>query len=53
MSNIFLDLVIKIDRPHCDNLLAMPPAWIDFSWELLREERDNVKCLYYTIQVTN
>jgi hypothetical protein len=24
-------------------LLAMPPAWVDFSWELVRGERDNVK----------
>jgi hypothetical protein len=21
----------------------MPPTWADFSWELVREERDNVK----------
>ena len=21
----------------------MPPAWVDFSWELVRDERDNVK----------
>jgi hypothetical protein len=24
-------------------LLAMPPAWVDFSWELVRGERHNVK----------
>jgi hypothetical protein len=24
-------------------LLAMPPAWVDISWELVRGERDNVK----------
>jgi hypothetical protein len=24
-------------------LLAMPPAWVDFAWELVRVERDDVK----------
>ena len=24
-------------------LLAMPPTWVDFSWELVRDERDNTK----------
>ena len=30
-------------------LLAMPPAWVDFSWELVRDERDNAKCVSFVV----
>jgi hypothetical protein len=30
-------------------LLAMPPAWVDFSWAMLRGKRDNVKQISFVI----
>ena len=27
----------------------MPPTWVDFSWELVRDERDNAKQISFVI----
>jgi hypothetical protein len=32
-----------IEQPHCHELLTVPPAWVDLSWELVWDGRDNVK----------
>ena len=28
----------------------MPPTWVDFSWELVRDERDNVKQISFFVE---
>jgi hypothetical protein len=42
---LFETLMISchLEWPHYHDLLIVPPAWVDFSLELVREERDNVK----------
>jgi hypothetical protein len=34
-------------------LLTAPPAWVDFSWWLVREERDNVTQIFVVVAGTS
>jgi hypothetical protein len=49
LQSCCFDLLISSGR--IVTLLAMPPAWVDFSWAMMRGKRDNVKQISFIVIV--
>jgi hypothetical protein len=58
LCNIPLHLHLHLQSCHFNllisggrivTLLAMPPAWVDFSWAMVRGKRDNVKQISFVV----
>jgi hypothetical protein len=42
-----MNITQNIDLLHHHDWLVVPPAWVDFSWELVREKREWISVITY------